>query len=765
MRVLHALTLTVAATLVAACGGHGAPELPPTDPTIGNGAGSSPPPAATRAMFNVSQGVLPYPTDLYFAGSTDGTLRLPDIEPFTPNVSSLNQLDGFSTTAPITVRFSGPIDPKTLSAADIVVVRLTLDNATKAPIVPPTPGAELPKPLVYGVDYTAYVVGTGGASAFAYAQDTAGTVLAIQPTHPLDPSSGATNVGYLVLLTNGITDAAGSAVVADNDYATVRNGALADLASGATTPTCASVTDPTLNAVCQLTFGHLAIGAALKLVDPASVIVSFSFTTESVYDTLNILWATYQQTPVAPGTIAVAPTGQTTKEFLAAVGAQSPGLADVWVGKLTLPFYLTASTGPNDPTVLNSHWTAAGPSMVPGIDSNSRNLTRFNPVPAKTADIAVPIIVGVPDAARTGCVEPAAGWPVVVFQHGITGNRSQALATFDGYASKCFVVVAKDLVLHGITDPKNPLYRNQLFAKAAPALMTGERTFDLDLMNNTTLAAGPDGVTDASGSHYINLTSLLSSRDYLRQDESDLLWLAHVLPTLSLGANMNGKSDVDGTQLQFAALSLGSMVGIAPLSVVDLATGKPNSPYNSGLLSTVGGAAVYLLRDSPSFAPPINAGLKLASGGVLVPGASAYDNWLRDAQQMVDAGDPVNYVGAAAAFRPLLIQQVVGGGLLPNGAAALPDQVIPNTATQRLLDAANFKRFGPGQALLAPGTAAYVNFIYGQHGSILTPAGDANTGQTNAAAFLEAQTEAVAFAVAHGLAVTVGAGSPAVIQP
>ena len=49
-----------------------------------------------------------------------------------------------------------------------------------------------------------------------------------------------------------------------------------------------------------------------------------------------------------------------------------------------------------------------------------------------------------------------------------------------------------------------------------------ERTFDVDLINNATGAAGADGVVDATGTHFINLQSLLTSRDNLRQAETDL---------------------------------------------------------------------------------------------------------------------------------------------------------------------------------------------------------------------------------------------------
>jgi hypothetical protein len=764
MRVLHALTLTVAALLLGACGHQSGPgPIGPTDPTMGNGAGT-PAAAAFHPLFAVAQGVLPYPTDLYFAGSTDGTLRLPTIAPFTTNVSAINGLDGFSTTAPITVRFSTPIDATTLNPADVIVIRLTLDNTTKGPLLPPAPGGQLPHALTYGTDYIAYVSGQGPASARSQTLDSNGTVLVVEPTRPLDASSGATNIGYLVLLTNGIKDLSGNTAGPDKDYATVQQGALADLLAGKTTPTCATVTDPTLNEVCQLTFGHLAIAAQGGL-DPTSVVLSFSFSTQSTTDTLNILSAMYQQAPVAPGTIAAAPTPLTTKEALGALGISSPGYADIWLGKVTVPYYLTAAAGAHDPSPVYAYWTAAGPPPAP-LDPTSRKLTRFNPIPAKTSDQAIPLFVGVPDAARTGCTEPAAGWPVVVFMHGITRTRLDALAVADAYTSHCFVVVAIDQPLHGITDPTSLFYRKQLFTGSpAAALMTGERTFDLDLSNNTTGAQAPDGQIDPSGTWFFNLYSLLTLRDDMRQASSDLLWLAHVLPTLSLGANLNGTSDVDATKIQLVGHSLGAQLGTAPMAVVNPFTGTPSSPYKSALFMGNGGMFVYLGRDSPEYSPRVIAALAAASQGVIVPGTTLFDNFLRDAMTATDAGDPVNYIGMAVAARPILLQQVVGGGPLPDGTTALPDQTVVNSSTARLIAAAKLTRFSVGQTPLPAGTGAYVNFIYGNHGSLIDPSGTATTATTNGGTTFEMQTEAVAFALAGGQLVTVGAGAAAVVQP
>lgn len=752
MRTRHAAILAVAALLLGACS-SGSSTIGPTNTLSGNGQGPTPPPAAFHPMFSLGEGILPYPTDLYFNGSTDGTLRLPTGLATLPNAAAINGLDGFSTTAPITVRFSAPIDATSLSVASVVVVKVSLDNATKG--WEPPPAGQIPQPLAYGTDFIAYVAGAGPAGAFAKALDSAGQTLVIQPTHPLTPSSGASNIGYMVFLTDGIKDTHGNSAVPDNDFATVRNGALADLGAGLSSPTCSGITNATFNGVCRLTFGQLAVGATLQVVNPTHVVLSFSFSTQSTSDTLNILWATYQATPVAPGTIVAAPivlggAQATTRTF---IGPASPGYADIWAGRVTVPYYLTAATGIHDTAPLTTFWTAAA-APPPGLDPASRKLTRFNPIPHKTADLAIPMLVGVPNA-NAGCSEPAGGWPVIVFQHGITGNRSQALAIFDGYASQCFVTVAIDLPLHGIVPTDS----------AALLRDVGhERTFDLDLMNNATGAAGPDGITDSSGSHTINLASLLTSRDNLRQAESDLLWLAHVLPTLSF--KLSGTPDVNGNFIQLAGQSLGSIVSMPVLSVVSLATGAPNSPYRSGLLSVPGGGIAYLLRDSPAFSPVINGGLAAASHGAVVPGATLYDNFLRDAQTAVDSGDPLNYAAAAVAGRPILIQQVVGGGLLPDGTHNLPDLVIPNSATQRLLSAANFVRFS-GSGVPAPGTGAYINFLYGSHGSLLTPDQHnppAPADGTNAATFFEMQREAVVFGASGGGFVDIAA-YPFVVQP
>lgn len=688
---LTAAAFATSAMLLGACSSStdNDPDVRPTDPTSGAlppGTAPAPtPPAGFHPLFQVLQGILPYPTDLYFSGSTDGTLNIQPANSLIPAQAALNALDGYSTTAVIRARFSTAIAPASLNAASVRVVRVSIDNTTKA-----TTGVL--GVLVPGVDYSVGIATDAGVG---------NQVLEIRPLKPLVPSTGATNNGYLVLLTNGITDAAGVGAVPDADYATIKTA----LVGGAA---CPSITNTTLNGVCRLTGAHLQIAQGVGL-SPANVVLSFSFSTQSTADSLGVI----AQTATARAIVAQN-TGLTTKQ----VNAALPGIANVYVGTLTVPYYLSR-TAP---------LTGAWQGNVSPIDTTgtSRFLTRFNPVPVATETLAIPLLVSVPNASSPSLgVKPPAGWPVVIFQHGITRDRSDMLALADSFASAGFVVVAIDQPLHGITSATNPLYQ-------APR----ERTFNLDLVNNTSGATGADGVIDSSGTHFINLTSLLTTRDNVRQASADLITLSRSVANLDL-VGADGVGDINAARIHFVGHSLGGIVGTAFIALTPA--------VQSASLAMPGGLLSRLLQESPTFGPRINAGLQ-AQG--LVPGTTVYNQFFRDAQTVVDSGDPWNYIAAAAAAHPIHLLQVVGT------SPATQDQVIPNNATQRLIDAGGLAKVStPGAN---PVTRGYVNFIAGDHGSILNPA-------ASVATTVEMQTQVVTFAATSGTTILIS--NPAVIQP
>ena len=669
-----AIALLAAGFMVAGCSGSGSDNIGPTDPTSGNGdPGGSSNVGVFHPSFAPLSGVLPFPTDLYFAGSTDGTLNSP-VTPFLPNAATLNALDGFSTVASSTVRFSAPINEATISPASVIFLEVDVDNATKATV-------GFRRALVYGTDYTARVAPT---------TDSGEATLEIVPLKPLTPSSGATNVGYLVILTNGLQDASGNAATPDRDYVSIKDAQ----------PSCDALTG-TLNSICLLTGAHLAIASAVG-VPAENVVLTYSFSTQSTADVMVAATAT-----VPDAGIGAVFTGLN----LQALNPALPPIADVYVGQLAISYYL-------DPAApLTGTWEAAPGG--PGVPST--NLTRFNPVPvAKAENFPIPLFVTVPNAG-SGQVKPVAGWPVVIFQHGLQGNRTQSAAIAGAYASQGFVVAAIDIPLHGITDATSPLYQ-----------AGAERTFDLDLVDNTTGASGPDGVIDPSGSYIINLTSLLTSRDNLRQAALDIVQLAGALPNLDLDGDT--VPDIDGTRIHFSGLSLGGMVGT-------VANAMP-IPTVSAYFSVPGGGVANLLRDSDVLGPRIDAGL--AANG-LQPGMTLYEQFFRDAQTAVDAGDPINFIAGAVAARPVLLTQV------------LNDAVIPNSATQRLIAAAPFvKTAAPGVNPVAAGTGTWVHFTSGSHGSLLSP-------EASLAVTTEMQTHAASLVASGGAGFAIT--NPAILEP
>jgi pimeloyl-ACP methyl ester carboxylesterase len=504
---------------------------------------------------------------------------------------------------------------------------------------------------------------------------------------------------YMAVLTNGIKATSGLPI----------RGALPYLFAERTTPLCSggNSTVPALPAAqaCaleplrQLTNAQEAAAVSAG-VAPGSITLSWVMTTQSTTIELQAIDAVVEASPAA--TTHLAPTGRT----LGDLGAGLPPVADIYIGTIDLPYYLSAPAADNPTAPLNTHWQAAAGAYIDpcadfGLDPTSTNITYCNPFPVPTSTQTVPMVVTLPNS-HSGHTKPAAGWPVVIFQHGITRNRTDAFAIAGTMAAQGYAVVAIDLPLHGITDTTNPFYvGNTPFAQIGAK----ERTFDMDFENNATGAPGPDGAIDPSGSWFINLSSLLTSRDNLRQGVADLFELTHAVPSMHFDAS----TDFDGTRIAFVGQSLGSIVGTMFVQI------DPN--VTTALLSVPGGGIARLLDGSPTFGPRIRAGL--AAAGV-VAGTPEYDQFMGAAQTAVDSGDPINFAGVTDA-KHLLMQEVVGSGDVP------PDQVIPNSVpgaptsgTEPLIAAYGLAPID--QSTQSPdGIRGATRFLVGEHGSLLDP--------------------------------------------
>ncbi|MBW6510907.1 MAG: Ig-like domain-containing protein [Desulfuromonadaceae bacterium] len=610
------------------------------------------------AYFDLTAGVIPFPTNLLFSGSTDGTLNIPvdDPDAFSDPKVAMNALDGFSTVAPISTTFSSAIDPTTLTPATVRVFEVSVFTSPSLPVGGPVTG--IVRELSFGREFFATLSSV----------DPTNSTLVILPTAPLKSSSS-----YMVMLTDGIKSIDGRSPQTSAHYLIAKT-------PNSLVGTAAEALEPVRQLV---NYQEAALTGAG--VDTDTVILSWTFTTQSVGVVLNAA-----RTAATGAADNFVPIG-TTASLLGA----GPGLANVFAGTLDVPYYLkNADISPLDP--LQSFWQGVSGS----------NLTFLNPNPVATSTETIPLLLSVP---ATG----SAPWPVVIFQHGITQNRTNMLAVADSLANAGFAVVAIDMPLHGL-----PL--------GHPLRFGAERTFDLDLVNNTTgapldFAGGemPDGA-DSSGTHFINLSSLLTSRDNVRQAVADLFALTDALTTMDYDG---GGADFDISNIYFVGHSLGGIVGVPFL---DLESG-----VKSAVLGMPGGGIAKLLDGSATFGPRIAAGL--AANGVL-KGSADYESFMGATQTVIDSADPINYATTVGTGRGMLLFEVIGDQVVPNNVMAdAPAGTVPSplAGTDPL---AFFMGLQKNSV-----TSTWLRFTSGDHSSILSPAANplvTSVMQTAMATFL-----------------------------
>ena len=367
--------------------------------------------------------------------------------------------------------------------------------------------------------------------------------------------------------------------------------------------------------------------------------------------------------------LVIVPTGANTKQ----INSNLFGLADVYVGTLDLPYYF---------------------------DTTNSNTSFWLPSLAVREMITVPVMMTLPKAGTPtdalGNVvpsKPSAGWPIVIYQHGITRNRTDVLAYADAQARAGFAMIAIDLPAHGLVDTDNPF--NAVNTDFPTDI---EQTF---------------GANATSGENFINLRSLLTSRDNLRQGAANLLTLRKSLGSIINAVTMMPES-IDTQKVGLIAHSLGGMVAIPYLAVETTPT--PSSIVMSGATITT------VLQESASFSPVILQGL--AGLGVTTPAGIA--GFYANAQELIDAGEPANYAAVAAANHPIHLIEVIG------------DQTVPNSSTENLATLMGAKSISTTTPGIDAGNPGIVRFTEGAHSSPLDPT-------ASFAATVEIQTQLAAF--------------------
>ena len=730
MRVLAACAASV--FLLSACGGGGSGNQANLD----GDAGNTPQSFDSLALFDpipvsaADSATIPFPFDGLFSGFSDPTLNIPNAGNV-PFVAAANQQDGFSTTASIFIDLLGFVDFSSV-AANLLVV----NSATGAVLKPGIDFALQPSP----------------------ARDAAGVPISSQRSRvliePLKPLAPATR--YIVALKRGAKNLQGRDVVASAQFRVLRSGTPV---SQQTEPILAEYSEARKTLLETLRSQLIRpVVAALGSFGVAEedLVLAFSFTTSSATLSLNRLAAN-----AAPRFSQLVNTGRNTS----IIGA--PPIADIYSGVVQVPYYLANSGGNvNSPAPLTTFWAAdatkpdtaarflgqvpcgafaTGATLPDGQTARpSASTTICYPLPVLRTTETIPLLATVPNA-NSGRSKPATGWPVVIFQHGITRNRGDALPVAPALAQAGFVVLSIDLPLHGI-NPTNTF--------AALRQAGRERTFDLDVVNNTSGAAGPDGAPDGSGQNFLNLASLLTARDNLRQAVSDLQNLTATVASIDLDGD--GSPDLDASKIRFLGHSLGGTIGGTFLAT--------NTTIGAATLANPGGGIAKLLDASKAFGGVVSGGLA-ASG--IAEGSDTYETYLRFAQTLVDAADPINYTAATKANHPIHLIEVQNDLTLPNDALAndgtgSKDKVTISgflSGTDPYIATLGLDVIGPltppiatpAQRTGAKLTVATV-FATGNHGSILDPSGST----TNAATTQEMQRQTANFLASNGTCLPTG---------
>lgn len=825
---MNKLALSVAVALALGLTGCGSESLDDIKSDVGDNTVKP----YSRVVFDpgASTPRLSVPNDLLFQGTTDGTLTTdsgatPDYA--NPQVA-LGALDGWSTQNPFTLAIDFPsgisLDAATASMPGAVRVFEIVSGSplsADADCRTLTQGhaCKVVDELSFGVDFVS------GAS---------GNNVAIIPLNPLKPATT-----YLVVLTSVLKDSAGNAIAPSTSYELVKQD---DEALPLSTPSQIAL---------QKLINSFEDVAEDGGVARDEIIYTAAMTTQSTDVVFNTIKQMMTQPPLRP-TLGLAAAGYTAADALVMAGAipvsqanlanpayAAATTAQVYGGSISLPYFSEVPSEANPLAPLTGRWKAqydspvtllgaiqAGmlnpadlglsaedlqnPANLLGFDlgvDKARHITKFNPVPKVNQIANVPVLMTVPDLAQINLLRaaqqqpamqmPANGWPVIVFQHGITGSKSNALALAGTMAMAGYAVVAIDHTLHG----------DRGFTVEVPVEGGGTKTVTVNASTHT--------ATD-----YMNLQSLLTTRDNVRQSISDILGLR-------LGLNFSNLAQsgvINPTDVQFMGHSLGAITGTS-------ASAMANTPVQSATLSDAqkaaidslyamktatlampGGAIANFLLESGQFGPLIKASVMLSvgtpelkqayvtfatsqsgCGGPLeIPFAACYNAFEQyllsqgqdatvaalyagysqfsfAAQTVIDSGDPNNYAQhLVVSETPTMIIEVAG-----DGAANLPDQVIPNGIASPLLAVAAKKMPLAGTeplarllsaqsvpdatgAFMTSGDNAISRFSAGDHSSILSPA-------ASAAATVEMQKQAASFISTKGAAIVVSDSS--VIAP
>lgn len=781
------------------------------DVDAGSGSG-----ADVKVAFDPSNEVLPFPNNLLFeagidgAEDLDGTLNAPIDDPDDASadlVRALNTLDGFSTTESWRLEFTGEVDEATVREHIRVFEMQGKERHAGYPqrLIP----VGIEKELVEGVDFRVDVKessdGEGGTTHVAR----------IKPAEPL-----AFDTTYGVVATRGIEDPAGDRVDSTAAGLIARDTGLLEYCGSNDGEEAVSISslaldeegvDPDQVMLQCMTNTILEPIVESRELERSDVLVAWGVTTQrediafwntadhfkDMVTAIDDLYdEQYEDREIQMANfLDVESTGEEAPET-------PQGNATVWPGAVRLPVAqptpdsLSEDGTTETPRALQKPWMCmpepeardleavlggSNPFEDPDFRNCNSDHARENgyvaayPAPdeqqidEQSLDVleTVPAVMTIPEGDA-----PDGGYPVVVYQHAIQQDRTNALAVADELASRGFAVVAIDMPFHGVvknqldlsneTDAsRERLHASELNAAAEEIEettsdgLTGfissvenlfgemhERTYYLDLVDENG-SEGGNGTIDPSGEHFLIPDNPLAQRDIMRQGAMDLVTLTHYLregffthtcvesgfgwgfldAIAGTGCDTDLKDELNTDEIHFVGHSVGNVVAAPFLSYDD-------QIESVTMLAPIGGI-MRSLESSGTIGPELAEGLEEAAG--IQPGQEDYYRFFSIVQAALDPVDPINHAHGinAGGERPTYMAQIVGN----DGADGTPvnssDLVMPTQVDAHPLAGSTplAERMGLNRAERASSelineegvVQALVPFRYGGHASFLLP--------------------------------------------
>ncbi len=614
--------------------------------------------AQTRPLFNLqSTTQSPFPSDRFTvrdAGQNTGirvALPLPNCTTHPSDcadITLLNQLDGFNPQPRLSIPFDGAIDVSTVNSSTVFLVGLPAGFRF---------GREVDDDIFDG--FAPNIIGINQV-----VWDPASLTLFAESDQHLDQ-----HASYLLVVTDGVHDAAGNPVVATRDFRNLDADESADAQARRYRQALRSLID-------NGTLHRIAPGLEKKHIAAASL-----FTVESVTSTLESIRNQVKAAAAPSVNFNLGSGGEKTVFPLNTVTGLTWNVQALTVGPLI-------------PTNLNALLGAL--QVFPGSISTVA-FGKFSSTQWKNGNVFIPAVPTRSDVPPTGTEDlyfnlfipsgprPTNGWPVAIFGHGFTDSKQGApFAVASTLAHNGIASISINVVGHGF-GPNSTLTVKQ--GATSVTFPEGGRGFDQDGNGQITSAEG-------SSTFFLSPQGTVGSRDALQETVADLMQLVRAIQG-GIDTNGDGLPDLDANRIYYGGQSFGGIYGTIFLGIEpDVRAGVPNVP---------GGAIIDIVRLSPSFQLLLTQALSVRTPSLLnagppiffndnsplrnlppvintVPGAVAIQTVEDTSRWLGQAGDPV-------AWAPFIRKSPLPGELAKRVIVqfARGDKTVPNPTASALI--------------------------------------------------------------------------------